>query len=289
MSRYGRVALWMAGALILAYAGYSYVTPRQAVIADALRDRQIQVDVSASDAQAATVTLSLPADGPDDLTVVIPAGTLISNGNEGEQWLMTAQTMVVHLSRGSPTSTQQVATYCLEPFARPPDSSSPLALNAAPREPGQSLEIPGTIMEELEPVQKLSKCLDQPDLDHQTAQFAVWLVGEKWIDRSYGDVLHDMLSALKDQNMQAWRESSLEKKLDERLREKFPQLSAGQRRQQIDRYEKERDLGNPDAKIYNDLSVQQLNLLVQRTPALLEQCGMHTADMAFFKSVPPAG
>ncbi|MFX9097258.1 hypothetical protein ABTN72_19760, partial [Acinetobacter baumannii] len=67
-----------------------------------LREGSIEASVSASDASSAQITLRLASGTARGATIVIPAGTVLSDATPGRQRLVTARAVTVVLSPQNP-------------------------------------------------------------------------------------------------------------------------------------------------------------------------------------------
>jgi hypothetical protein len=189
---------WIAAIVIGASLGaYRFVTTQPVDIGAAVRQDYATVRITAlaprplerghdfgdRPPRAALVVLRSRL-SPEELTIVVPAGTLIRDADPGSQRLMTARSLIIHLSKGSPSAAATIDLLCLDQFAEAPKPGAHLALAAPdPNAP---------ILVETEPIRKLNDCLQSQEYHDGSDQLAIWLVTENHLNETY----HHALSTL---------------------------------------------------------------------------------------------
>jgi hypothetical protein len=261
------------------WIGYLVFSPAKENLEVAANKNYISLAISASDESSAQFAMSLLPDGPSDLTVVIPAGTVIQNQERDGQWLMTAHAVTVHLTRGQPQSTQQIETYCLDQFAATPNLNSSLSLP-----PGIGSYHAGTTVEELDPIQKLSACLDDSVTDRHARELAVWMLANHRTTSTYDEVKTDLRNQFA---LQATRgiDQAMNGDLLQSLRQQFPKFSEERLQQELNYYREHTLHARIDAEA-DAKANEEITDFVQKARPLLERCGQKTSEMAFFQTLP---
>jgi hypothetical protein len=255
-----------------AYAAYSYYS-RPTDIGDAIRQKQVDLTISASDANNATFTISRPSGASGGLTVSIPVGTLIRNADRGSQRLMTARPAVVSFSGATTTMKTTVETYCVDQFALTPTLNSKLSL--------VTVVDGGTYTEETEPIRKLAICMAKNYHYHKASQFALWLVSGKLLDKSYSAVREELSS-----NYRRLIAQQLQQKVGEvrqRLRASVPDISEGEIDVAIANYQRTEQAGDIESEVSRRVA-DDLTGFVSSTKSILDGCGYRSADSLFFRT-----
>jgi hypothetical protein len=139
---------------------------------------------SGSDVIAVTFTRSAAA--PDrEISVTIPVGTVIHNGDSTSQRLMTAAPVTVRLAPGVSQVAVSVPTYCLDAFLSKPTPTSTLTLPE--RAPAFVFGQASDEDRELNPVRKLADCLSGASQPFSERQDAVWLVNEGLFNKPFAE------------------------------------------------------------------------------------------------------
>src|SRR5205823_1568391 len=114
-------------------------------------------------------------------TIVIPAGTVFASKNGGTQNMIAAKTVTVVFPgpANQQFSVQQVQTLDLEVYCIN-------RLLEAPTVDSSYIVVSGG--GELDPVRRLSDCLQNQDADHYSRQLAIWMTSDHFIDMTEDEV-----------------------------------------------------------------------------------------------------
>jgi hypothetical protein len=262
--------------------GYLIFSPAKESIDEAHDKQHVAVDIQASDETSATVKVRKLQGSPSKLTVVIPEGTVILNGDPDGQALMTAHAVTIHLSDSAPESTQQIETYCLHQFAAPPTLTSNLYLPSGAYEYSRS----GVEVEEMEPLQKLVSCLADRTDSRTDRELAVWMLADGRDRKSYEQVRAELRDRYKSQG-ESGLGNELMGDIREKLRRQFPNLSAERLEQEIGYY-RQTTLEKRISDQAEQKATEEIKSFLQVARPLLEKCGRKPGEMKFFQTAPQA-
>jgi len=281
MNRYLTAAITI---LVLAggYWIYTKVSAPTPLVA-ALRDGSISASVgvpsdgagsgggsSGGGVSRVTIRITRAAGASGGLSLIIPAGTVIANGQSEGQRLMTAKTVVVALPDGTSEADQDVEVYCIDEFAETPTPQSVL-----------SVQVPADdeASDETEPLHKLATCLDDKDMPHADKQLAVWLVSSGLLQKSPSDALEAITDSF-EQRMIAEKRATLDRDGRQFLKERHPSFSDADIAALL-----EGELNSEAAKIHEQAAQgasEQLTRFRANGRAPLEACGYEPSDMLIF-------
>jgi hypothetical protein len=253
---------------------YLFSGPTEETLHEAVENRHVQVSVKAEGETTATFSVSRLEGGPSTFTVIIPAGTLISNSDTGGQSLMTAMPLVIHFQEAQSNATVTAETYCLNQFNTPPTLASTLDVATVPEYSSH----------EIEPIRKLADCLAGQTEDLGNRQLSIWMVAEGLTDKSYYQV-DSLLREKHGQQSDAQIRSGLRDELVRNLRQNFPGKDEQWLRDQTAFFERNtlEGLIADDAK---KIAETELKGFITSARTLLDVCGHNTAEMRFFKTAP---
>jgi hypothetical protein len=276
----GRIFRWL---LVLAAGigiGYLIFTPTKESIDEARDKQHVAVEIHASDETSAGFTVRKLAGGPSKLTVVIPAGTIISNGDPGSQGLISARAVTIQLSDASPQSTQQVETYCLRQFAAPPTLDSHLYLPS-----GAYTSSNTTVnVEEMEPLQKLVSCLAKRPDSRTDRELAVWLIADKRSQKSYEEVKSELREGFQRQG-ESGLTAEMMTDIREKLKSQFPGIGEERLNDEISYY-RQNTLEKRISEQAGQKAAEEVRNFLRVGRPLLDECGQKTGEMRFFQTAP---
>lgn len=265
---------WTIAAVLAVILVYYWWSSGPLTVAQALSRHSIDVQVSSTDDQHVAVTISQVAGASGDVTVVLPAGTVIHNGDANGQRLITAAAVTFHISDASPTQTASVEVYCLDQFKLLPTTATALSL------PDQEDE---TETEETEPVRKLADCMQDAATTHGARQLAVWLAEDGNLNKSY--------SELREHLIDSYRTSMTEQaktKLDDmagRLHRDMPDMPQDKIEAAVERYRTGKFSAEIDEAAQTQADKDLDGYRNDARPAL-DKCGYDTASSNFFETAP---
>jgi hypothetical protein len=214
--RWGRLLTVLAIVALAAFLLYRRHEARRALTADeAMAKGYVVVSMSYGPTSASDPAVLEPAatgdsdkDGPNviavtfarqtgspdrDITVTLPAGTVVSDAALDHQRLITTARVSVRLAPGSQSVVVSVPTFCLDQFMPPPSPGATLGLALTGGGGG------GGGDSGLKRVGKLVDCMRGIDAPFMRRQDAVWLVEQGLFDKAPADA-KDLLQA-------RWREA----------------------------------------------------------------------------------
>lgn len=265
---------WTIAAVLAVILAYYWFSSGPMTVTQAMSRHSIDVQISSTDDQHVAVTVSQASGASGDVTVVLPAGTVIHNGDANGQRLITAAAVAFHISDSNPTQTASVEVYCLDQFKLLPTTASALSL------PDQEDE---TETEETEPVRKLADCMQDTAATHGARQLAIWLAEDGNLNKSYSE-LHEHLIDSYRASMTEQAKAKLDA-LADRLRRDMPNMPQDRIEAAVQRYR----VGKFSAEVDEAARAQaDKDLDGYRNDArpALDKCGYDTASSNFFETAP---
>jgi hypothetical protein len=255
------------------YAAYRhFATPL--TLASAIAAGKITTQSSFGGGEApSTITTMRAAGTLGQLTIVIPAGTLLYTQDAFAQRLITAGAVTIVIPNGVAGMNVEMKTFCVDEFATIPLAETPLSFTRPPEENF-------TRTEEVEPLHKLADCMSGSTLSDADKQLAVWAVSSDLLHRSPVEALEFLTSHF---------QASITRDQDEKIvRDKRPALIRDHpslSELDIDtliRNEMESETAEIYEKAAREATAQLRNFL-EHDRELLASCGYDVGDLSIFR------
>jgi hypothetical protein len=266
---------WTITALLAAILIYNYWFSGPMTVSEAAAKNMVGVAVGGFDERSDSVSVTLSrGSASGEVIAVLPAGTVLNNGDERGQRLMTARTVTLVIAEGAPSTTARIEVYCLDQFSLRPTPTSMLSLPSVGDE---------GVTEETEPVRQLTECLQKTSAALRVRQLAIWLVGGSYLDQDY-DVARERLIDSYRETM-ATQAEARRGDFEERIRRKLPNVS----RARVDALIESFRARSAAAAIENQARADADKVLrgFRESLSVVEPCIDGFSSKAFVASVPP--
>jgi len=207
-----------------------------------------------------------------DLTIVIPAGTVLYPSDASAQRLITAGGVTVFLPAAIGRVSVQLKTFCLDEFAAIPAVAS--SLSFAPLSEERTVTA-----EETEPLNKLADCMSSSSQPDAFKQLAVWAIKDDLLHKSPAEALAVLTNGFEEAITKEQRGKLLGKR--PAFMRKHPLLDQSRIDEVIDA-----EMAHESAQIHDKsarMAREQLKNFLQHDRDLLAACGYDVNEMSIFR------
>jgi hypothetical protein len=247
-------------------------------ISDAVSRDDVTVNVSAEGPTKAEVAIRRTDRAPDTFSVVIPAGTLVTNPAPDSQQMVTATPIVFTFGANTPIIYHHIDLLCLNEFALPPVKGADLALETGA--PAEDRGNGGALSTDA--LRRFMACTSgRTDWSSSVKQTALWVVENDYQDKTSRQVHAELLSGYRSRWAADIEKSYASGDMLDIFRQRNPKMSGDEARDLVDDWRSTKFNARVEALAERDAD-STLDHFRTYAPQVLDQCGYQTTKLPLF-------